>query len=663
MNHKFHKAYKVFGFLLAAAFLWNACVKNDFDTPDPMVLPVGEVHTLAELRQMFAANNNQPIKFTEDVSVYGVITMDGSSGNIYRGAYMQDGTAAINLRIMSPGGLYQGDSIHLNLKGTLLSAYENMLQIDSVHTGKNVAKLATKVEVEPLTTNINNLLSDASLQARLIRLEGVEFHQNELGKTYADGENLITQNRILRDCDGNEILVRTSGFASFADYNIPEGNGSFVAVLAHFRDDKQLYIRDIEEVQLDGDRCPTPGEDMESISIAEIRQLQAQGTNNIPPNRRLDGVIISDREHENHPGQNLFIMDENGDGLALRFASFHNFDLGDQLRVLVGSLPISRFNGLLQVESIPLGNGYVMGEGTLPEPTTTTLGNLVQNFSQYESTLIRLENVTIPPAGSFNGNITITDGTAEVIMRTYAWASFANTPVSGGIYNMVAIASYYNGAQLQLRSLSDLEFLEEYDPGSDDETISIAQLRQLFNDGASAAPAGAAIEGIITSDKDNGNHHERNAVIQDESGGIALRFTANHDLNMGDKVRIHVGTVELSQFNGLLQLNNLPNGNASLLATGQSVEPVVTTIDNLLNNMNTFESIVVTIENATISGGSNFQGERTVNDGTGSIMLFTRNQASFASSSVPSQAVKLTGIVAVFNNPQILMRNLNDIEE
>lgn len=639
----------------------SACVKNDFEIPDPMVIPVGEVVSIAELRQLIAANDNKPIKFTEDVSVFGVITMDGTTGNIYRGAFLQDATSAVNLRLMSPGGLFRGDSIHLNLKGTTLSFFEQMLQIDSVHTGNNVKKLATMVEVEPVVTDILTLLTDPSYQARVVKLEGVEFHQNELGQTFADKENLITVNRMLRDCSGNQIIVRTSGYAGFADAPIPQGNGTFVGILAQFRNDRQLFIRSLDEVQLDGERCPTPGENMDPITIAEIRQLFASNITTIPANRRLDGVVISDRAHENHPGQNLFLMDENGDGIALRFASFHDFNLGDHLRILVGSLPIERFNGLLQVNFIPNGNGYVLGQLDVPSPTTTTLGALNDNFGSYESTLIRIENVIIPPTASFNGNIAISDGTGESILRTYAWASFANTPVTGGIYNVTAIASFFNGSQLLLRSLSDLEFIEEYDPG-DADLITLAEIRSLFSSGATSVPAGKSIEVVVTSDKNNGNLTGRNAFVQDATAGITVRFAANHVFNQNDKVRIFVGGIPMSRFNGLLQISDVPNGNASLLQTNVAVEPQTTTIQNILANLESFESRLVRIENATITGGTTLQGTRNVNDGTGNINLFTRNEATFASQAVPSQAVTLTVNVSIFTTPQIIMRNLNDIE-
>ena len=661
MKNIFQKVFKPLILIFSGTILMHGCLDKDFEAPDPLDIPIGEVHTIAELRQIFADGGNQPIRFTEDVTIFGVVTMDATSGNIFRSAFLEDNTAAINLRLTSPGGLYQGDSLRLNLRGTVLSSFENMLQIDSVHVGNNIVKLRTMVDFEPEVVNINTLLSNPGYQAKLVKLENVEFQANELGQTFADADNLLARNRMLRDCDGNQIIVRTSGYANFADELLPEGKGSLVAVLAQFRDDRQLFIRSFDEIKMDGERCPTPGEDMDPITIAEIKELFSQGTTTIPPNRRLDGVVISDREHDNHPGQNLYLMDENGDGVTLRFNQFHDFNLGEQIRIIAGTIPISRFNGLLQIGEIPVGNGIVLGDGILPEPTTTTIDNLKTNFNDFESTLVRIENVVIPPAGTFSGNITISDNTGEAIMYTYPYASFQNTPVTPGIYNITVIASFFNQMQLLLRNLDDLEFVDEYDPGETD-LITIAEIRDLFNDGANSVPAGFSIEGVIISDKDNGNTTLRNAVIQDETAGIMLRFSNNHDLSLGDKVRVHVGTAELSLFNNLLQINNVPNGNASLLQTGVSVEPVETTIENLLDYMDTFESTLVHIVNATISGGSNYQGERTVNDGTGTITMFTRDDATFAGSQVPTEAVSITAVVTVFNSPQIFIRNLDDID-
>jgi hypothetical protein len=67
-----------------------------------------------------------------------IITTDERTGNFYRSHYIQDETGAINIRLDSGVSLAIGDSVRLSLKGTILSAYNNMLQVDSVIYGKNL---------------------------------------------------------------------------------------------------------------------------------------------------------------------------------------------------------------------------------------------------------------------------------------------------------------------------------------------------------------------------------------------------------------------------------------------------------------------------------------------------------------------------------------------
>ena len=231
------------------AFLLLGC-KKEYDAPPVRQLQPGEILTLSDLRAMFTGN---PIAFDSSYSVYGVVTADERNGNLYRNVFLQDGETAINVRLQTPGGLYQGDSIRIDLAGTVLSSYSEMLQLDSVSVDNNIIKQATNVNVAPVTVTIADI--NPSLQARLIRLENVQFVPGDTSKTWADAPNQASRNLYLQDCDGNTVLVRTSGFADFAGEKVPAGNGSFVAIVGQFNDDMQLYVRSMEEVDFTGARC------------------------------------------------------------------------------------------------------------------------------------------------------------------------------------------------------------------------------------------------------------------------------------------------------------------------------------------------------------------------------------------------------------------------
>lgn len=239
----------------------GGCIHDEFDIPDQEETPVGEVISIADLRQIYADSVQSGIypegyKFTEDYSAYCVVTMDDKSGNIYKSAYVQGNSAAINLHLKSSGGVYEGDSIRLYLKGLVLGDYEGMLQIDSVDVNDNVLKIATLQDKTPELVSIPEIKGNpAGYQAKLIELEGVQFIADDTAKTFANADDLVTENRTLEDCNGQTIIVRTSGYADFADMNIPTGRGSLVAIVGQFRDDMQLYVRSMAEVHMEGNRC------------------------------------------------------------------------------------------------------------------------------------------------------------------------------------------------------------------------------------------------------------------------------------------------------------------------------------------------------------------------------------------------------------------------
>ncbi len=253
-------AYKI-GILtiVATIFLFSNCIHDDFDVPETQDIPTGNVLTIGYLRQMFTDSVQSGMypegyKFTEDYSVYCVCTMDDKKGNIYKSAYVQDETGAINLHLMSSGGIYEGDSVRVYLNGLILGDYENMLQMDSVHVDENIVKLATECDVTPQEVGIGQIQT-GTYQGVLIKLTNVQFIEEDIGKTFADADNLITENRTIEDCDEQQMTVRTSGYADFASYRVPEGNGSMIAIVGQFRDEWQLYIRSFYELDMDGLRC------------------------------------------------------------------------------------------------------------------------------------------------------------------------------------------------------------------------------------------------------------------------------------------------------------------------------------------------------------------------------------------------------------------------
>jgi len=440
--------------ILSVAFL--SC-KKEYDNPAQWNRPVGEVHTIAQLRALFDANN-QPVVFDDHASVYATVTMDERSGNIYRSVYIQDSGSAIQLRLQAPGGLYLGDSIRVYLKGTTVNKYQGMYQIDNVNGDFNVEKLAVQKIIEPQTITMTQLNSGA-FQSQLIRLEDVQFNAGDLGKTYADKPNLVAEDRRLENCDGQSVIVRTSGYANFADRLVPTGKGSLIAVAATYGNTIQLFLRNQHEADLTGERCPIPGDDFELLTIASLRAQFAGGNPNIAPNTRIEGVVITDRNAGNITSRNLVLMDESGAGITVRFSANHSFNLGDKIRILTSNLPMATFQNLLQIEP-PIGNGIYLSPGDLPQPIVTTIANVNANLENFESRLVQISNISFSGGTNFgdnSGNLTINDGTGTMTHRTTSWASFASTPVPTTTVTLTGtIGVYGTTIQFSIRNLEDI---------------------------------------------------------------------------------------------------------------------------------------------------------------------------------------------------------------
>jgi len=242
--------------LFLATVMMFSCVDDDFDTPPTSPIPIGEVKTISELKALFL---DQTIDV--DMTVYATVTMDDKSGNIYKTAYIQDGDDAIALHLDASGGIYQGDSIRLQLNGLKIGKYKELYQIDAPDGNgftldNYVTKIQTLVNVEPELVNISDLQNK---QGKLVKLENVQFVAGDTAVTYADAENEISVSLTIEDGSGNETIVRTSGYSQFAAELTPSGSGSIIAVVGQYNSDMQLQIRSLDEVIMNDARLGEGG--------------------------------------------------------------------------------------------------------------------------------------------------------------------------------------------------------------------------------------------------------------------------------------------------------------------------------------------------------------------------------------------------------------------
>lgn len=128
-----------------------------------------------------------------------------------------------------------------------------MLQVDSLHADNSIKKISTQNFKTPESVEISTLLNNMEdYQARLIQINNVRFVEGGQGLTFADGDNQVSETRVLQNLSGDQIDVRTSGYANFANDTLPAGSGTFIGVVAQYNSGLQLIIRTPNELTMDG---------------------------------------------------------------------------------------------------------------------------------------------------------------------------------------------------------------------------------------------------------------------------------------------------------------------------------------------------------------------------------------------------------------------------
>ncbi len=269
------KSTKIYTSLLAIALLLGSllffsCKKNP-TAPPTLAVATGPAITIQQLRNMY---NGISIKFTSNTILTGVVTCDEASGNLYKQVYIRDYSGAfaatnhygaISLHFLqgSAGFLNVGDSIAINLNGTLLDkSGGGSLQIDSMIPIDNITHLKAGLNPQPLVVTIPQLNTYSSamgggfiFDGQLVQLNNVEFVSSEVGTTYAiyQAPPVIAPpknvNKYLGDSLKNTIVAYNSGYANFATSIIPNNSGSIIGA-ANLYTTMQLTIRSFADINL-----------------------------------------------------------------------------------------------------------------------------------------------------------------------------------------------------------------------------------------------------------------------------------------------------------------------------------------------------------------------------------------------------------------------------
>lgn len=656
----------------------TACIDQEFDTPPGKAVQVEDISntTIAALKATHTLGaNGSPI--AQGTVIKGIVISDDNAGSFFKELIIQDASGGVLIRI-NRGDLStifrQGKEVFVKCDGLNIGDFNGIVQLGYPAAGTNIdripdTELETHIvegefvgEITPMKVDLADV--NNSILSTLVEIQNVEFEDALLGSTLAVPNGGGTQNRTIEDCEGEELTLRASDFADFAGAPIPSGNGTITGVLSIFGSTKQLTIRDVDDIVMEGPRCDGSGGgggmvDGDQVDISAIKALFANGTTT-GPDGFIEGVVISDVVSENTPIRNLVIQDGTA-GIIVRFSAAHSFPLGQKLKIATNGVELSEFNGGLQINTNTTGVED-LGQGALPSPAVLTIDEILSNFDALESTLVQVNMAEITGGGTFGDANEISDASGELATFIYNDATFSGEALPTGSVTVTGIVSEFNVAQIILRNREDVQggTTGGGGGGGTGDQVSIGDLRTAFAGGSSTAPDGF-IEGVVISDFTTMSVNNQNLHIQDGDRGIVIRFTDAHSFALGAKLKVNVTGTELSEFNGLLQLNNTELSQVESNTAGTLPTPTVVTVQELTSNIETYESTLVTIEGATISGGSTFNGGLDVTDATGTIGMFTRGDATFSGDSVPTGTVSVTAIASEFNDAQLTLKSASDV--
>lgn len=253
---------------------------NDFTTDAPAFnVPVATLQpntTIKEVKTQYwddATNYIDHIKLADNgqhVIVSGRVISNDRAGNIYKSLYIQDATGGLVLSI-NKNSLYNdyrmGQEVVIDLTDMYIGKYNGLQQMGfpewyaqgnaweatfmpyeffAEHTQLNGMPEPDKINiptVSDFTTLDKTSAGKIEWQGRIVRLQNVHFKDADQDLNFTDGYKINT-NRTLCDAAGNELTVRTSGYANFRNVPLPKGNFDLVGLLGFYGDDWQVMLND-----------------------------------------------------------------------------------------------------------------------------------------------------------------------------------------------------------------------------------------------------------------------------------------------------------------------------------------------------------------------------------------------------------------------------------
>lgn len=413
----------------------------------------------------------------------------------------------------------------------------------------------------------------------------------------------------------------------------------------------------------------------------------------------LKAVVISDRANG---AANLnskkagYIQDSEGNGAYFRTSDKdHDYAMGQQLVINMKGGTLSKYKGKGSIQFGFATSQVTATDGTLPTPVEISIDELYKNGAtdgMYDCTLVKIKEAqfvnnteTYYPSSTsttfaYHDMTACGENVISVPFSKYLSTEFKNKNVKKGKGSFIGIAASnldYKEWNVYPRNEQDLNDISDDEStrcnGSstsgipaDATKVTIAKLLESFKDGAKYT-GNNYIEGEVIANPVNGNTPDFVVYVADESAGIAVTIEDKANiataLPLGAKVQVYAKDMAFKNYNGLIQFGNQKTGNTKIVekTPAQPLQPVSATLQDI--KAGKFLSQLVSIANVQFKNEqTTYKDNSPIIDQNGNeLAVFTRNNASFATETVKPGSGTFIGVITAFNNPQIMVRNVNDL--
>lgn len=268
----------------------GSCMGDSYADPDMVetipAAPYGNnllreknVVTIAQLKSDYKTTiNGGGYKLIDKpMMIKGYITGNDISGNLYQQVALQDETGAILVDI-NAGGLHGylpvGQEILIDLNGLYIGGYGKQAQIGGIYTNLKTGatsvgkmdrptwqkhfKLLDEADASNVKAEIFDLTkaTDATYleenAGKLMTIKGVKFSSANGKTVWAANDETTNQN--LKDAESgqwissNTVVVRTSGYARFANAILPDGAFDITGIFTRYNNVWQIIIRNTDDL-------------------------------------------------------------------------------------------------------------------------------------------------------------------------------------------------------------------------------------------------------------------------------------------------------------------------------------------------------------------------------------------------------------------------------